>query len=59
MLPAERIYWSFLMCHEHLAGALVQPLQIALTPFRPDGLVHHLPETSMGLRWWPPCAGKP
>ena len=49
MLPAELIYWPFLMCHEHLAGALVKQLQIAHTSSRSDGIFHHPPETFDGI----------
>jgi hypothetical protein len=43
MSPTERIYWPFLMCHEHVTRALVQPLQIADTPSRTDGIFHDAP----------------
>ena len=43
MSPTERIDWPFLMCHEHVTRALVQPLQIADTPSRTDGIFHDAP----------------
>jgi hypothetical protein len=49
MLPTECIDWPFLVCHEHLARALVQPLQIADTPSRPNGVLHHAPKALDGI----------
>jgi hypothetical protein len=49
MLPTERIDWPFLMCHEHVASALVQPLQLADTPSRTDGIFHGAPEAFDGI----------
>ena len=47
--PTERIYWPFLMCHEHVARTLVQLLQIADTPSRANGIFHNAPEAFDGI----------
>src|SRR5262249_14744018 len=43
-LPAKRIKRSLLVRHEHLAGALVEQMEIGTTPSSSDGVLHHAPE---------------
>jgi hypothetical protein len=45
----ERVDWLCLMRHEHLAGALVELVQIGKTPSGTDGVLHDPPETFHGV----------
>ncbi len=40
----QRIHGALLMRHEHLAGALVELMQVGKTPSSSDGVLHHPPE---------------
>ena len=40
---------AFVMRHEHLAGALVELLQIGKPPSGADRILHHPPETFHGV----------
>src|SRR5215475_2066301 len=42
--PVELIDGPFVMCHEHLAGTLVERREIASTPSRANGVLHYPPE---------------
>src|SRR5215510_10181520 len=43
-LPVKRIDGSLLMCHKHLACALVEQMESGKTSSGPDGILHHAPE---------------
>ena len=45
----KRINGSPLMCHEHLARALVELMQIGKTPSGADPVLHHAPKTFNGI----------
>ena len=40
---------ALLMCHEHLAGALVELRKIAKTASGADGVLHHSPKAFDGV----------
>jgi hypothetical protein len=43
-LPVKRIDGSLLMCHKHLACALVEQMESGKTSSGPDRVLHHAPE---------------
>jgi hypothetical protein len=45
----ERINGSLLMGHEHLAGAVVELMQIRKTPSGPDHVLQHAPKAFDGI----------
>ena len=45
------------MRHEHLAGALVELMQISKTSSGPDGILHHPPEAFDGVEVVPTMGG--
>ena len=56
-LPVKRINGSLLMGHEHLAGALVELMQIAKTPSCANRVLHHPPEAFDGVEVVPTMGG--
>jgi hypothetical protein len=46
--PVKRIYWSLLMCHEHVARSLIELMQSRKTPSSADPVLHHAPEAFNG-----------
>jgi hypothetical protein len=42
--PVKRVDGLLLLCHEHLASALVELVEIAQTPSRSDGVFHRPPK---------------
>ena len=43
-LPVKRLDGTLLMCHKHLAGALVEPMEIGKTASGANSVLHHPPE---------------
>ena len=45
----KRIYWSLLMCHEHMARSLIELMQSGKTQSSADPVLQHAPEAFNGI----------
>src|SRR5207244_11730150 len=57
-LPMIRRDGTFLMRHQHLAGALVELRKITKTASGADGVLHHPPEAFDGIEVVPTMGGQ-
>jgi hypothetical protein len=55
--PVKLIDGLVLLCHEHLASALVELVEIAQTPSRSDGVFHRPPKAFHGIEMMTAVSG--